>query len=108
MPGRNGRVSLPGGGREGDVDETSRASGRTTGSHSSVGRLLGLVARHPGGIVQLVLLLLVAIVVLQNVESTSIDVLFWSVPDFPKLVLILVSMLVGAAAWELARRWIRR
>lgn len=99
---------LLGGEGEDDMDETSRESGRATGSHSSGGRLLGLVARHPGGVVQLVLLLLVAIVVLQNVESTSIDVLFWSVPDFPKLVLILVSMLVGAAAWEIARRWIRR
>jgi uncharacterized integral membrane protein len=49
-----------------------------------------------------------AIIILQNVESTSIDVLFWSVPALPKLVLIFVSMFVGAAAWELTRRWMRR
>ena len=82
-------------------------SGETAGARSSVARILGFVARHPGGVVQFVLLLLVAIIILQNVESTSIDVLFWSVPALPKLVLIFVSMLVGAAAWELVRRWIR-
>jgi hypothetical protein len=83
-------------------------SGGPGGAESSVARILGFVARNPGGVVQFALLLLVAIVILQNVESTSIDVLFWSVPALPKLVLIFVSMLVGAAAWELMRRWIRR
>lgn len=71
-------------------------------------RAVRFVSRHPGGVAQCVVFLLVAIIVLQNVESTSIDVLFWSVPALPKLVLIFVSMLVGAIAWELARRWIRR
>jgi hypothetical protein len=30
--------------------------------------------------------------------------LFWSFAALPKLVLIFVSMVVGAAAWELVRR----
>lgn len=90
------------------VNQTPGESGKAAGSPSAIGRVLGLLARHPGGVVQLFLLLLAVIVILQNVESTSVDVLFWSIPDFPKLVLILVSMLVGAAIWEVARRWIRR
>jgi uncharacterized integral membrane protein len=77
-------------------------------SGSAVGRAAGFVARHPIGAIESVFFALVAIVVLQNLESTSIDVLFWSFPSFPKLVLIFVSMLVGAAAWELARRLLLR
>jgi hypothetical protein len=96
------------GGAEVHVDQTPRESGEASGSGSAAGRIFGFLARHPGGAIQFVLFSLVAIVVLQNVESTSIDVLFWSVPAFPKLVLIFVSMLVGAAAWEVGRRWIRR
>lgn len=87
---------------------TPSQSDEASGPGSAVGRILGFLARHPGGVVQALLFSLVAIITLQNVESTSIDVLFWSVPAFPKLVLIFVSMLAGAAAWELARRWIRR
>ncbi|MGH0031013.1 MAG: lipopolysaccharide assembly protein LapA domain-containing protein [Myxococcota bacterium] len=58
--------------------------------------------------------LLLAVVVLQNLEPTRIDLLFWSVAEVPKLVLILVSMAVGVALWELGalllglRRWRRR
>ena len=54
------------------------------------------------------LIVLLAIVVLQNLEPTSIDVLFWSVPSLPKLVLILVAMLAGGVLWEIARRLIPR
>jgi len=50
-----------------------------------------------------VALLLVAIV-LQNVEPTKIDLLFWTLPAVPKLVMILASMAVGAVSWELVRR----
>jgi uncharacterized integral membrane protein len=81
-----------------------RANPKAVAPRSNV----GFLARHPGGVIQALLFSLVAIITLQNVESTSIDVLFWSVPAFPKLVLIFVSMLAGAVAWELARRWIRR
>ena len=48
--------------------------------------------------------LLIVIIILQNLETTSIDVLFWTVTALPKLVLIFLSMLIGAVAWELARR----
>jgi uncharacterized integral membrane protein len=51
----------------------------------------------------LVLLLLLTIV-LQNVEPTTLDLFFWSLPDVPKLVLILISMALGAGLWEAARR----
>ena len=89
------------------MNPTPVESGKVNDSGSAIGRILGLLARHPGRVVQFLLFLLAAIVILQNLESTSIDVLFWSIADLPKLVLILVSMLVGAAIWEVARRWIR-
>jgi uncharacterized integral membrane protein len=51
---------------------------------------------------------LVVIVVLQNLEPTSIDILFWSMKSVPKLFLLLASMLTGAAVWEVLRRLLRR
>jgi uncharacterized integral membrane protein len=74
------------------------------GSDSAFGRGVAFAVRHPIGIVQFVFFSLVAIIILQNLESTSIDVLFWSVSTLPKLVLICLSMLIGAAAWEFLRR----
>jgi uncharacterized integral membrane protein len=92
-----------------DVEQPSGAASSEAGdTRSAFGRVIGFVARHPAGLAQSLLALLLAIIVLQNVEPTSVDVLFWSFAAFPKLVLILVSMLVGAIAWELLRRWIRR
>ncbi len=73
-------------------------------SGSAFGRGVAFAVRHPIGIVQFVFFSLVAIIILQNLESTSIDVLFWSVSTLPKLVLICLSMLIGAAAWEFLRR----
>lgn len=90
------------------MNQTPSEPGKASASGSALGRFLALLARHPSGVVQFLVFLLAAIVILQNVESTAIDVLFWSIPAIPKLVLILVSMLVGAAIWEVARRWIRR
>ncbi len=75
---------------------------------SSVGRIAHFVGRHPAGVVQGLFIALLAIVVLQNLEPTSIDVLFWSIPSLPKLVLILVAMLVGGVLWEIARRLLAR
>ena len=75
---------------------------------SALGRAVRFGIRHPVGVAQAVFFALVAIVILQNLESTSIDVLFWSFPAFPKIVLIFLSMLVGAALWELVRRLLRR
>ncbi len=39
--------------------------------------------------------LLFVIIIAQNLEPTSLDILFWSLPSVPKLVLILGSMLFG-------------
>jgi uncharacterized integral membrane protein len=62
------------------------------------------VAAHPLGVLQTVFFGLVAVVVLQNLEPTSFDVLFWSIPGLPKLVLVLVAMAIGGLIWEIARR----
>ena len=59
---------------------------------------------HPLGALQILLLILVLIVIAQNLETTSIDVLFWTLASLPKLVLILISMVVGALVWEGLRR----
>ncbi|WP_300355276.1 hypothetical protein [uncultured Alcanivorax sp.] len=40
----------------------------------------------------------------QNLEPTSIDILFWTLVDIPKLLLLLASMLAGGLIWELLRR----
>ncbi len=52
--------------------------------------------------------LLTLIVILQNLEPIEFDLLFWTVPALPKLVLILVSMALGAAIAEVARVLLRR
>lgn len=70
--------------------------------------LAAFVGRHPGGVVQGIFVALLAIVVLQNLEPTSIDVLFWSIPSLPKLVLILLAMLAGGLSWEIVRRLFAR
>jgi uncharacterized integral membrane protein len=72
------------------------------------GRAVRFVGRHPTGVAQGIFVALVAIIVLQNLEPTSIDVLFWSVTSLPKLVLILVAMLLGGVTWEIARRLLTR
>ncbi len=40
-------------------------------------------------------------IVLQNLEPTRIDVLFWSFAEVPKLILVLGSMAIGVVLWEL-------
>jgi uncharacterized integral membrane protein len=65
--------------------------------------------KKPKFIVWALSLLLLSIVILQNVEPTQVDFLFWSLPAMPKLVLILVSMLAGAVlalvgSWEFRSR----
>lgn len=89
-------------------DSSDAKSGEAAGSRSAAGRSARFLLTHPSGVIQFVFYVLVAIIMLQNVEATSIDVLFWSVPAFPKLVLILASIFVGAVAWELLRRRIAR
>ena len=61
------------------------------------------VVRHWRGILRGLVIALLAVVVLQNVEPTRIDVLFWSIAEVPKLVLILASMLIGIAVWEILK-----
>jgi uncharacterized integral membrane protein len=92
----------------GQGDEAPTGSSGAPGSGSAFQRVVRFVRRHPTRIAQGVVLSLVAIVILQNLEPTSIDVLFWSFTGIPKLVLILLSMVVGAAVWELGVRWFRR
>jgi uncharacterized integral membrane protein len=70
--------------------------------------LFRFAARHPWGVVQGILLALLVVVIFQNIERTSVDFLFWSVASVPKIVLIVVSMLVGGALWEVVRRRIKR
>ena len=77
--------------------------GTTRQGSSSLANALRFGARHRARIFQLFLFAIIAIVVAQNLESTSVDVLFWSITS-PKLVLIVISMLVGAAIWEIVRR----
>lgn len=68
----------------------------------------GWLRRHPMGALQIVLIILLAIVVMQNLEPTSINVLFWTVAQLPKLVIILISMVLGALVWEWIRqRWLK-
>ena len=57
---------------------------------------------------QILAVLLLAIIVLQNLEPTSIDILFWTLVDIPKLLLLLASMLAGGLIWELLRRGLLR
>lgn len=47
--------------------------------------------------------------ILQNAQPTTVHFLFWSLPEIPKLVLILASMLVGAVialiiVWDVRSR----
>ena len=53
--------------------------------------------KKPKFIAWALLLLVFTVVILQNVEPTQVDFLFWSLPAMPKLVLILLSMIAGAA-----------
>ena len=71
---------------------------------SAFRRMMGFLAGHPIGVLQTLFFVLVAIVVLQNLEPTTLDVLFWSIPGLPKLVMLLAAMIVGALVWEVLRR----
>jgi len=78
---------------------------RSGGAVASKLRRAGrFIVEKPMAALQIVFFVLVAIVVLQNLESTPIDVLFWTIAALPKLVLIVLSMVVGAVIWELIRR----
>ena len=91
-----------------EVETTPAPTGPAPATASLPVRLASFVGRHPAGVVQGFFVALLAVVVLQNLEPTSIDVLFWSVPDLPKLVVILLAMLAGGLLWEIARRILPR
>ncbi len=84
------------------TDQSDEA--KAGGFGARLGKIGRSIAQNPVRSIQIVFFTLVAIIVLQNLETTSIDVLFWSFAALPKLVLIFASMIVGALAWELARR----
>ena len=77
---------------------------RLPGGRTLVQRIGGFVVRHPVGILKAIGAVLVVIVILQNVEPTSVHLLFWKIAQLPKIVLILVSIALGGLFWELARR----
>ena len=64
--------------------------------------------RHPIGALEILGLILLGIIVAQNLEPTSIDILFWTLVDIPKLLLLIFSMVTGALVWELVKRTLLR
>ena len=87
-----------------EPSDAPTGSAKPIGFGSKIRKTGGAIVRNPLRTVQVVFFALVAIIVLQNLETTSIDVLFWSIAALPKLVLIFFAMIVGAIAWELIRR----
>ncbi|MZR61499.1 hypothetical protein [Alcanivorax sp. DP30] len=85
-------------------NNTRQSSALARGSKKSGQWLIS----HPVGALQLIGLILLIIIVAQNLEPTSIDILFWTLVDIPKLLLLLISMVTGALVWELAKRTLLR
>lgn len=81
-------------------NNTRQSSALARGSKKSGQWLIS----HPIGALQLVGLILLIVIVAQNLEPTSIDILFWTLVDIPKLLLLLISMVTGALVWELVKR----
>ncbi len=79
----------------------------STGIQETLGGTLRFLGRHWRGLLRGAAVLALVVVVLQNIEPTSIDVLFWSIHGVPKLVLLTVFMALGAALWEIGRRLLR-
>jgi uncharacterized integral membrane protein len=67
-------------------------------------QLRTLAWRHRARLLRGLTLLLIAVIVLQNVEPTTIDVLFWSIARVPKLILIVASMGLGVLLWEIGKQ----
>ncbi len=51
--------------------------------------------KRPKFYIWALIVICLAVVVFQNVEPVQLDLLFWNLPSMPKLVLILISMLLG-------------
>jgi uncharacterized integral membrane protein len=47
------------------------------------------------GIVTIIIVIVVAIFCLQNIESTSVQFLFWKILEVPKLYLVVTSIIIG-------------
>ena len=86
------------------IEEPQAESGKKSGLRGTFRNVGSFIVRSPMRATQLLFFFLIAIVIVQNLETTSIDVLFWSITSLPKLVLIFLSMVVGALAWELVLR----
>ncbi|KGD66428.1 hypothetical protein Y5S_00095 [Alcanivorax nanhaiticus] len=85
-------------------NEAAKSSALARGSRKSGQWLIN----HPIGAIQLLGLILLVVIVAQNLEPTSIDILFWTLVDIPKLLLLLISMVIGALVWELLKRTLLR
>jgi uncharacterized integral membrane protein len=83
-------------------------SGPPPASPGLFSRMARAAARHPMRVVKWIAGLLVAIVLIQNLEPTSFHVLFWQIAQLPKLVALLIAMAIGALAWEVLRRALLR
>ncbi|WP_101675024.1 hypothetical protein [Alloalcanivorax mobilis] len=90
-----------------DTTPHGNPDNKPSGARRAAAGAGGWLRRHPLGTVQILLLILLAIIVLQNLEPTSIDVLFWTVARLPKLMIIVISMVLGALTWELIRRHLK-
>jgi uncharacterized integral membrane protein len=85
-------------------DEVQNGSAKAGGVGTRLRRIGQFIVENPLRTAQIVFFALVVIIILQNLETTSIDILFWTIAALPKLVLIFLSMIIGALAWELVRR----
>lgn len=64
--------------------------------------------KRPKFIFWTIVILLLGTITLQNVEPTSINILFWALPQLPKLVVILISMAIGSLLTLAAVYHVRR
>ncbi len=51
---------------------------------------------RPKFIIWSICLILIGVILAQNAEKTSVDVLFWTLATLPKWLLIIISMALGA------------
>ena len=63
---------------------------------------------RPKTIIWAIVIALLCIIIFQNVEDVTLDILFWSTPPLPKLVFILVAMLLGSLLTLVIRYEMRR
>lgn len=73
-----------------ESDSTPEKSNKIRGIIKRVTIFLGFK-----GIVTIIILIVVAIFCLQNIESTSVQFLFWKILEVPKLYLVVTSIIIG-------------